>query len=201
MKTNHLNVTGPARWKSAGPRPFLACAARAQGRGRRPSRASAHCRSALPAWLAEVEGLAGACAGTAARLGHEAGGHPRPRRGELASARDAREDGECGRVARRGWRREGRRLPWRPSTAAPWPSVARLGEAQPVLGRRRKRKRDLKEGEAELRARGIGEWRGGAGARRRCSCGRGECRAWGSRLWRRKKAARDGVSERTGCGR
>ena len=31
--------------------------------------------------------------------------------------------------------------------------MAKLGEAQPKLGRRRKRERDLKEGEAELRAR------------------------------------------------
>ena len=46
---------------------------------------------------------------------------------------------------------------------APWPSAARRGEARPVLGRRSKLERDLKEGEAELRARGIGEWRGGAG--------------------------------------
>ena len=81
------------------------------------------------------------------------GGHLQPRQDEQASARDAREDDERGRVARRGWRREGRRLPWRPSTAAPWPSVARLGEAQPEFGRRHKRERDLREGEAELQAR------------------------------------------------
>ena len=116
-------------------------------------------------------------------LGHEAGGHLRPRQGELASARDALEEGECGRVARRGWRREGSRLPWRPSTAAPWPSVAKLGEAQPELGRRRKRERNLKEGEAELRARDFWlRWRIRDEFRRRVRR-RGEGRSLGFRLW------------------
>ena len=48
-------------------------------------------------------------------------------------------------------------------------------EARPVLGRRSKLERDLKEGEAELRARAIGEWRGGAGEEpARAGLGRGE---------------------------
>ena len=51
-----------------------------------------------------------------------------------------------------------------------------------MLGRRSKLERDLKEGEAELRARAIGEWRGGAGARRRrsSSAARAELGARGS---------------------
>ena len=124
-----------------------------------------------------------------------AGGHLRPRQGEPVSARAVLGDGERGRVARRGWRGEGRRLPCRPSTAAPWPSVARRGEAHPGLGRRRKRERCLKEGEAELWVRAIEEWHGGAGARRRQSCGRGEGGARGSRLWRGRRGSA-GASER-----
>ena len=60
--------------------------------------------------------------------------------------------------------------------------MARRGEAHPGLGRRSKLERDLKEGEAELRARAIGEWRGGAGARRRrsSSAARAELGARGS---------------------
>ena len=147
--------------------------------------------SAWPAWLAEAERIAGVCTGAAARLGHEAGGHLRPRQGELASARDAREDGECGRVARQGWRRGGRRLPWRPSTAAPWPSVAGLEAALPGLGSQRKREHDLKESEAELPARACGpRWRSRGGFRRRVR-GRGERQSWGARLWRRGEAARE----------
>ena len=130
-----------------------------------------------------------------------AGGHLRPRQCKQASAGDVRGEGKFGRVARRGWRGEGRRLPWRPSTAAPWPLVARRGEAHPGLGRRRKRERESKEGEAELRARGIGEWRGGAGDQRRRSCGRGEGRAGGSRLWRGEEETRARVSERAGTSR
>ena len=196
MKTNHLDNAGPARGKQLAHghnRPARPERKEERGglAGLRPTTA----RPGRPGWLAEVE------ASPVCALARRRGSTTRPAAifgHGRASARDVRGDGECGRVARLGGRREGRRLPWRPSTAAPWPSVARRGEARPMLGGRRKR--DLKEGEAELRARGIGEWRGGAGARRRRSCGRGECRAWGSRLWRRKKAARAGVSERTGCG-
>jgi len=83
---------------------------------------------------------------------------------------------------------------------APWPSVAKLGEAQPELRRRRKRERDLKEGEAELRERDCRlRWRIRDEFRRRVRR-RGEGRSLGSRLWRRGKAAWAGVSECTGCG-
>ena len=151
MKTIHLSNTGPAHGKQ------LAHGHSWPARSERKGSAAA-----WPGWLAEADCLAGVrWRGSAARPA--AGGHLRPRQGELASARDVRGEGECGRVARRGWRGEGRRLPWRPSTAAPWPSVARREEARPVLRRQRKLERDLKEGEAELRARAIGEWRGGAG--------------------------------------
>ena len=166
--------------------------------GRWPSRASAH-GLARPGWLRQSASPARA-RGRDGAARPAAGGHLRPRQGEPVSARAVLGDGERGRVARRGWRGEGRRLPWRPSTAAPWPSVAKRGEARPVHGRRRKLERGLKEGEAKLRARGIEEWRGGAGDRRRRSCGRGEGGARGSRLWRRRKAAWAGVSERTGTG-
>ena len=184
MKTIHLNTAGPARreqlahgriWPARSERKGSAAA----WQGLRPTAALAQ--------LGRSKGNTPAprlCGGAARPA---AGGHLRPRQGELASARDVRGEGECGRVARRGRRGEGRRLPWRPSTAAPWPSVARRGEAHPGLGRRSKLERDLKEGEAKLRARAIGEWRGGAGARRRRSCGRGEGGAWGSRLGRRGK--------------
>ena len=157
--------------------------------------------SAWPAWLAEAERLAGVCTGAAARLGHEAGGHLRPRQRKQASAGGSRGIGECEQAAKQGGEGEEGGVPRRPSTAAPWPSVARRGEAHPRLGRRRKRERELKEGEAELWARGIGEWRGGAGSRRQRSCGRGERRSSSSRLWREGEEARAGVSERTGTSR
>ena len=135
--------------------------------------------------------------GSAARPA--AGGHLRPRQGELASARDVRGEGECGRVAKRGWRRGGMRLPWRPSTATPWPSVAKRGEAHPGLGRRRKRERSLKEGEAELRARAIEEWRGGAGARRRRSYGTAAAFLGGSSARERKNRGRGRVEWQAGA--
>jgi len=124
LKTNHLNATGPARGNELAHGHHRPARPKREGGGVGLARGSAHGHLAWPAWLRQ--GHAGACAGAAARLGHEAGGHLRPRQGGLAGACDAREDGECGRVARRGWRRGGRRLPWRPSTATPWPSVARL---------------------------------------------------------------------------
>jgi len=78
------------------------------------------------------------------------------------------------------------------------------GEAEaalPELGRWRKREHNLKEGEAELRARDCRpRWRS-RGELRRWVRGVARGRAWGSRLWRRGKAAREGVSERTGSSR
>ena len=103
------------------------------------------------AWLGLASRGRAPCRGARWRDGAArpaAGDHLRPRQRKQASAGDERGEGEFGRVARRGWRGEGRRLPWRPSTAAPWPSVARRGEAHPRLGRRSKLERDLKECEA-----------------------------------------------------
>ena len=141
LKTNHLNATGPAHGNElahghsrparpeheGGGRPIRASALGLASRGRAP------CRGAR--WR---DGAARPAAG----------GRLRPRQRQRASVGDVRGEGELGRVARRGWRGEGRRIPWRPCTAAPWPSAARRGEARPVLGRRSKLERDLKEGEA-----------------------------------------------------
>ena len=165
MEIKSLKRYWASPWKRNGPRPQPACAARAkkgsaaamQGLGPRPL-------SAWPAWLAEAERLAGVCTGAAARLGHEAGGHLRPRQRKQASAGGSRGIGECEQAAKQGGEGEKGGVPQRPSTAAPWPSVARRGEAHPGLRRRSKLERDLKEGEAELWARAIEEWRGGAGA-------------------------------------
>ena len=78
------------------------------------------------------------------------------------------------------------------------------GEAEaalPELGRWRKHEHNWKEGEAELRARDCRpRWRS-RGELRRWVRGAARGRAWGSRLWRRGKAAREGVSERTGSSR
>ena len=160
MEINSFKKYWAGPWGTAGPRRQPACAAQARGRGDGPTGRQP------PAWLGlasrgKVPRRGARWRGGAARPA--AGGHLRPWQCKQASAGDVRGEGEFGRVARRGWRGEGRRIPWRPSTAAPWPSAARRGEARPVLGRRSKLERDFKEGEAELRARGIGEWRGGAG--------------------------------------
>ena len=73
--------------------------------------------------------------------------------------------------------------------------------ALPELGRRRKCEHSLKEGEAELRARDCQPRWGSRGEFRRRVRGAARGRAWGSRLWRRGKAAREGVSEHTGSSR
>ena len=179
MKTIYPTATGLARWSQlAHVHIWPARPERKEGgdgpAGRRPT-----------AWL----GLAWLrqrprrrCDVAAARLGHEAGGHCRPGQGELAGARGSREDGEGGRVARRGWRRGGRCLPWWPSTAAPWPTVAGLETALPELGSRRKREHDLKESEAEPRARDCWpRWRSRGGFRRWVRW-RGEGKSGGARL-------------------
>ena len=172
LKTNHLNATGPARGNELAHGHHRPARPKREGGGVGLARGSAHGHLAWPAWLRQ--GHAGACAGAAARLGHEAGGHSRPRQGEIAGACDAREAGECGRVARRGWRRGGRGLPWRSSTAAPWSTVAGLETALPELSSRRKHEHDLKESEAELRARDYWPRRispAGAVARREAELG------------------------------
>ena len=192
MKTIYPTATGPARWSQlAHGHIWPARPKRKEGgdgpAGRRPT-----------AWL----GLAWLrqrprrrCDVAAARLDHEAGGHCRPGQGELAGARGLREDGEGGRVARRGGEEKEGRLPQRPSTAAPWPTVAGLETALPELGSRRKREHDLKESEAELRARACWpRWRSHGGIRRRVR-GRGERQSLGlSALAERKGSA--GGSER-----
>ena len=73
--------------------------------------------------------------------------------------------------------------------------MAKLGEAQPELGRRRKRESDLKEGEAELRAHDFRpRWRSRGELRRRVR-GRGEGQSLGlSALEEREGSA--GGSER-----
>ena len=160
MKINSLKLYWAGPKEIAGPRPSPACAAQARGKEDGPQRVNP------PAWLGLASRGRAPCRSARWRDGGArpaVGGRLRPRQRQRASAGDVRGEGELGRVARRGWRGEGRRIPWRPSTAAPWPSAARRGEARPVLGRRSKLERDFKEGEAELRARGIGEWRGGAG--------------------------------------
>ena len=158
------------------------------GKGRRPDRASAH---GLLAWLRLRQRPRRRCDVAAARLGHEAGGHCRPGQGELAGARGSREDGEGGRVARQGWRGGARCLPWRPSTAAPWPTVAGLETALPELSSRCKHEHDLKESEAELRARDYWlRWRSHDGFHRRvrwCGEWQSEC----ARCLRRGEAARE----------
>ena len=63
--------------------------------------------------------------------------------------------------------------------------------ALPELGRRRKRERDLKEGEAERRARDCWpRWRSRGGFHRRVR-GAARRRAAGARLWQRGEAARE----------
>jgi hypothetical protein len=144
------------------------------------------------AWPAEAERPAGAARPAA-------GDHLRPRQRKQASAGGSRGIGECEPVAKQGGEGEEGGVPRRPSAAAPWPSGARRGEAHSGFGRRRKRERGWKEGEAELWARAIGEWRGGAGARRRRSCGRGERRA--RALGSGGEETQAGVSERAGTSR
>ena len=73
--------------------------------------------------------------------------------------------------------------------------------ALPELGRRRKCEHSLKEGEAELRARDCQPRWGSRGEFRRRVRGAARGRAWGSRLWRKGKAAREVVSELTGTSR
>jgi len=83
-------------------------------------------------------------------------------------------------------------------------AVAVGGETEaalPELGRRRKCEHSLKEGEAELRARDCQPRWGSRGEFRRRVRGAARGRAWGSRLWRKGKAAREGVSELTGTSR
>jgi len=162
MEINSSKLYWAGLRNGTGPWPLSACAARAkrrsaaawQGFGPRPlclaglaSRGEAPCRGAR--WR-----------GGAARPA--ASGRLRPRQRQRASAGDARGESELDKVAMRGWRGKEKGAPRRPCMAVPWTPVARRGEVRPVLGRRSKFEHDFEEGEAELGARGIGEWCGGA---------------------------------------
>ena len=166
--------------------------------GRRPGRASAH---GLSAQLGRGEGHAGAVTSRRRGSANGAGGHYRPCQGKLAGACGSCEAGECRQVARQGGEREEGCLPRRPSTAAPWPTVARREKALPGLNSRHKREHQVPESEAELLA--LDCWprwrRGGEFDRQVRWHDEGESER--ARRGRRRKAARESVGERSGSSR